>query len=245
MITASMNRDDFVCVFTKDKEKLTHVMYEKGKKLYKEMRKGFRNECIKCYDITTNNADYKMIVHVKGKVIQAKYVIIIPETKEYVLLTETAIRGVEPLLIFTTHCLKRIWERFFNEKSFDLNKCLVSYFDDTNLQIPIYRNGNDLVSVTKGGLMFQKDNSIRHTRIFKTFVSFNMMGETQKKAFEQVKIIYDNYNSIDIHSNDEITSFNKISNIIDQDYIYKIYGEYFLHKRSVKKELKTENGVTD
>jgi hypothetical protein len=246
MITASMNRDDFVHIYKKDLLKLTHITNDKGNVLIKEMRKGFRKKCIACYDITTNNATYKMILRVEGKVVQRRLFIIIPETKEYVCIPEIETEH-QPMDIYTVHCLKRIQERFLNQEYFDVNKCLVSYFNSNFPLIPIYCDGEDMVSVVKGGLLLQKIDETRNLIFAKTFVNFDMLGEAQRKAFEQVETIYERYNGIEVKNYAEawkcIKSLEMVD--IDEEYIYQIYGEYFSHKRNVKKALNVSKGITE
>ena len=146
------------------------------------MLKGMKEKIWKYYDYHTDNADYIIVIHCNraGKfgIIRFAY---IKETNEYL----TKIQCVPGYNAISVHMLHRYAERVLNNKDLSIGETLLA-FSKLNMSIVIYYDDTNFVAANERGLVLMKYDARRDIICMKTFVSLDLLKESQYSAWEKV-----------------------------------------------------------
>ncbi len=195
-------------------------------------------------DYDVNGVSYKSVIFVPniGGVLSLPY-IYLKDTNEYLfvpddIFDDPALKEL-PLHAFSVHLLKRIAERRFHDKDMGIDEILIKSGQlESNRETPIYTtpDGSSVVFATKDGIYlssYDKKTGIYH---HKTFVSEDMLGESQRKAIkslhlEDFDLSVHNWNMFGSNSAMEAFMLRKeMIESIDFQKVFSEYGEYFEKK---------------
>lgn len=184
MIVATMNGKEVLDVMKRDSDRVIAWAVHREKELFRELRKSRREIIAKSYDYHTDNADYIIILkcNKNGYVSRLRFAFI-KETLEYVVLgTANGIRG---MISYSVHLLKRYAERVLHDKSMPIHKVLLKFsFEDAS--VCIYNDNKFFVVAKEKGICLGEYDSRRDIVIHKTFVSFDLLKETQFQAWNKI-----------------------------------------------------------
>lgn len=182
MLTASMNSSDLLRILSADHEKIIKWGQYRIKELRSELLRGMKDKIWKYYDYHTDNADYIIVIHCNraGKfgIIRFAY---IKETNEYL----TKIQCVPGYNAISVHMLHRYAERVLNNKDLSIGETLLA-FSKLNMSIVIYYDDTNFVAANERGLVLMKYDARRDIICMKTFVSLDLLKESQYSAWEKV-----------------------------------------------------------
>lgn len=182
MLTASMNSSDLLRILSADHERIIKWGQYRIKELRSELLKGMKEKIWKYYDYHTDNADYIIVIHCNraGKfgIIRFAY---IKETNEYL----TKIQCVPGYNAISVHMLHRYAERVLNNKDLSIGETLLA-FSKLNMSIVIYYDDTNFVAANERGLVLMKYDARRDIICMKTFVSLDLLKESQYSAWEKV-----------------------------------------------------------
>lgn len=185
MLTASMNSNDLLRILSADHERIVRWGQYRIKELRSELLKGMKEKIWKYYDYHTDNADYIIVIHCNraGKfgIIRFAY---IKETNEYL----TKIQCVPGYNAISVHMLHRYAERVLKNKDLSIGETLLA-FSQQNMSIVIYHDDTNFVAANGKGLVLMKYDARRDIMCMKTFVSLDMLKESQYSAWEKVSEI--------------------------------------------------------
>ncbi len=236
MLTGTMNAKDFRKVYKSDRDRIYRYLYHREAELRRQMKKGFSKKCAKCYDYHTPSADYKLSMCVYSRRCIIDVYMYIKETNEYVVVTaKDALADDTCLVVFTPHYIRRMGERIHGDRNMDVNKILTYFILHSNTAINIYHKGNDYVFAIHGGISLARYDSKRELMVLKTFVSKEMLKNTQKVAFGRVASLVDKFDKFTEDESERngntsrtiLSQMGKELDEIDLEEINDIYGQYF------------------
>lgn len=240
MITGSMTGRELFEIFKKDKPKLEKFASDKARKLLRELRKGMKEYTTQCYDFKTKEqTEYKVCVFVNRSSIRNYYsdmFIYCKETNDYVcvaVLTDEE-NNMEQFS-YTPHFLHRYAERALGVGSMPINRVLAHIEREVAYTVLIYKNETSKVIATSMGLYLQKVDSKRGINICKTFISIDMLKESQIKAYivvaDLIQKYSERYTKVQRLENVRLDFANDclVRGITEKDLI-DAYGEYFINK---------------
>lgn len=212
MITSTMTADDIRRIRQEDDERLKRFIIRKQKVLRKLLKHGIKKVSC-CYDYKTRNAEYKVVVVVVKKN-GTRYSIYAHEREQNVFIDVTHKQYRFP--VFTPHFFKRVAERYY-KKEMPLNKVMAVW--SVEALVPIYQNGSRQVCATEKGVFLGL--YLEDFDVFKTYLSMDLLKETQYNAYEKVEGLIQWYK-------DEIELYGASENSFDlvMDDILESIGEY-------------------
>jgi hypothetical protein len=242
MITITMNKDELTRIFERDSSKLEAFWWSKEKVLARQWRKDMRRDIVyrKTYDVRTKNADYKCVCIVGKNIRSVSFLMHIPESNEYIPITNTTCRVSEALQAISIHTFRRISERYYHDEDFDLNKTISRYYSAPLMGLVLYINKEDckMVCATTGGLFLGIYDPTKHIMHVKTFISNDMLKGSQIEAVKRVSFILDSFPKKQAGSLQEADIIARKNSMLcckaDLDKVYEIYGEYFKDKKNAK-----------
>lgn len=231
MLVATMTSREVFDVMQKDVDRLAAFSYHKEKSLMSELRKSRREMVSQSYDYHTPNADYIIVLRCnrKGYVSRMRFAFI-EETLEYV---SSAIQGKSKGVVsYSVHLLRRYAERVLHDSSLPMRKIFLKFCQDSVFAC-IYTDKDYLVTATETGICLGKYDQTRDIIVNRTFVSRDMLKETQLSAWNKVerfvKVALDARNKYGMNSKE----FQAILRAIPQEMALsreeaaKIYASYF------------------
>ena len=182
MLTSSMNSSDLLRILSADHERIIRWGQYRIKEMRSELLRGMKDKIWKYFDYHTDNADYIIVIHCNraGKfgIIRFAY---IKETNEYL----TKIQCVPGYNAISVHMLHRYAERVLNNKDLSIGETLLA-FSKLNMSIVIYYDDTNFVAANERGLVLMKYDARRDIICMKTFVSLDLLKESQYSAWEKV-----------------------------------------------------------
>ena len=182
MLTASMNSSDLLRILSADHERIIKWGQYRIKELRSELLRGMKEKIWKYYDYHTDNTDYIIVIHCNraGKfgILRFPY---IKETNEYL----SKIQCVPGYCAMSVHMLHRYAERVLNNKDLSIGETLLA-FSKLNMSIVIYYDDTNFVAANERGLVLMKYDARRDIICMKTFVSLDLLKESQYSAWEKV-----------------------------------------------------------
>lgn len=188
MIVATMTEREITQILLNDIDRVKAFDVHKEKVLMRELRKSRRDLVAQSYEYHTNNANYILVlrVHRNGYVSRLRFAFI-EETLEYVSpITMGSVRG---LMSYSTHLLRRYAERVLHDTSLPIKTILLK-FTENFIASCIYSDGKRFVSGCKDGICLGMFDEKRGFFVFKTFVSVDMLKESQFAAWNKVESHY-------------------------------------------------------
>ena len=238
MLTGTMNAEDLHRIYDVDMLRIYNFLNHKENELRRQLKKGFSKKCAKCYDYHTPNADYKLAlcVYVRRSIFDVY--MYIKETNEYVVVTAKARQESSSCLVFTPHYIRRLSERMYGVEQTDVNKTLTKFIMDCNTSIYLYNRGLQFVFALHNGISLAQYDKKRDLMLMKTFVSTDMLKDTQIAAWVRVadyvakfdRLVEENGARYGYTYADIINKLSAEMVDINFDEITKIYGDYFNKK---------------
>lgn len=163
----------------------------------------------------------------------------IKETNEYILVTAKASQNDDACMVFTPHYIRRMGERIYGDKEMEVNKILTYFILHSNTSINIYHHDRNYVFATKGGISLAIFDERRNLMVLKTFVSVEMLKNTQIEAWNRVAGIIETFDKFveDESARNGTTTTDLLRQLsveiskLDLDEINNIYGEHFNKKK--------------
>lgn len=238
MLTGTMNAADLHKVYECDKERLFCFLHHKETDLRRQLKKGFSKKCAKCYDYRTSNAEYKLSICAYSRRSIIDVYMYIKETNEYIMVTARANLYDDACLVFTPHYIRRMGERIYGDKDMEVNKILTYFILHSNTSINIYHDDRKYVFALQGGISLAQLDKKRNLMVMKTFVSTEMLKNTQIAAWERVASIIEHFDTLTedevgrngFTSADVLYELSKEVSSLDLEEINNIYGDYFNKK---------------
>ena len=243
MIIKTMTKNELTRIFDRDTDRLESFWWLKEKILSRQLRQDMRRNIVyrKTYDVRTKNADYKCVCIIGRGVRSVSYLMHVHENNEYIPITNTTCRVSEVLQAISVHTFRRISERYYHDTEFNLDKTIARYYSCPLMGLVLYANREDrrMVCATTGGIFlgtYDPDRYIMHVR---TFVSNDMLKESQLEAVKKVVFILDSFPKKQAGSLKEAELIAHKNSVLchnaDFERVYEIYGEYFKEKKDAKK----------
>lgn len=196
MITATMNVQDIWNSVCQNRERLRDVASGVAWKLTKEARKRRVNGVWKCMDYSHDGTKYKIAVHGKRDTSWdwACY-IYCAENNMYVRMAYSAMAMmcVKKLNVqaFAPHFIRRVSERFYHDSIFDMNRTIARLERDIIVSKRLLfaclyydESTEDVVYNFLGGIALGNIDSAKRITFFKTFVSYDMLKDSQRRAYD-------------------------------------------------------------
>lgn len=185
MLASSMNSSDLLRILSADHERIVRWGQYRIKEMRSELLRGMKDKIWKYFDYHTDNADYIIVIHCNraGKfgIIRFAY---IKETNEYL----SKMQCVPGYSSISVHMLHRYAERVLKNKDLSIGETLLA-FSQQNTSIVIYYDDTNFVAANGKGLVLMKYDTRRDIVCMKTFVSLDMLKESQYSAWEKVSEI--------------------------------------------------------
>lgn len=234
-----MVASDLQKIYDCDRERIYRFLDRKETELRRQLKKGFSHKCAKCYDYKTANADYKLSLCVYSRRSIIDTYMYIKETNEYILVTAKASKNDDAYMVFTPHYIRRMGERIYGDKEMEVNKILTYFILHSNTSINIYHHDRNYAFATQGGISLAIFDERRNLMVLKTFVSVEMLKNTQIEAWNRVAGIIETFDKFveDESARNGTTTTDLLRQLgveiskLDLDEINNIYGEHFNKKK--------------
>lgn len=160
----------------------------------------------------------------------------IAETNEWI----TKQYGKYEASALTAHCLHRYSERALGQTGMTAEKVMMQMVKRNGLYIVVYADEKDnFVRACRDGIFLGRRDNARSVEVFKTFVSMEMLKQTQRAAYDEVQSLFlkqgftatdvlDKTVAIDIRRcgmYSDVMLYSKISRA------YDIYADFFKSKK--------------
>lgn len=188
MITSSMTAADIVKIRLKDNERLRTFQVNKAGELRRQLRKTGAKKISTCVDFNTPNAEYKISFNVYsgGDNFFSGVFAYLREDNVYIPMS-TPVKNKEYYMAMSPHFFNRYAERHLKKKM-TISKVMSFFFYDFMGAIGIYGDDDGrFVYAIDSGIMLGIFDFDRQILFIKTFVSLDMLKESQMKSFEKVK----------------------------------------------------------
>lgn len=191
-----MDAYDILRVANRNKMYIDEFVLTKGPKLYHEAKKRRVNAIWRCFDLTCGRVEYKAVIRTSvDKTCRLTLFAYCQESNLYIRIMPNedfaAYLRHYNTQAFTPHFIRRFSERYYHDKAFDLNQTFARMEREfsrigSGLALLLYynkRNGNTAHAFF-GGLALGTDGKEKLMTIYKTFVPYEMLGDTQRKAYD-------------------------------------------------------------
>lgn len=188
MITASMTANEIRRVRNMDESRINNFQMRKADELKREMKRQNVKGISKAYDFSTPNADYCIAIGVqRGDVFASGVFVYIQETNEYVPMSRTSALH-EDCFAMSVHFINRYAERYL-KKRMPPKKVLAKFFTSFigAVRIHIDEAKNRAVFAVPEGLILATYELGKHVIHYKTFVSLDMLKDTQLKSYGKIR----------------------------------------------------------
>lgn len=187
MITASMTANEMRKVRLMDESRINAFQLQKAEELKREMKRQKVKSMAKVYEFTTPNADYFIVVSVKhGGIFAAGVFVYLSETNEYIPMTRKSSLH-DDCFAMSVHFIKRYAERHL-KKDMPPIKVLPKFFMSFIGAVRLYYDEKTrrIVFAVPEGLILATYDESKHIVHYKTFVSMDMLKESQYSSYEKI-----------------------------------------------------------
>ncbi len=237
MITASMTANEIRKVRNMDEPRINDFQMRKADELKREMKRQKVKSISKTYDFVTPNAEYCIAINVKrGDIFASGVFVYIKETNEYIPMSRTSVLH-EDCFAMSVHFIKRYAERHL-KKEFPPKKILSKFFTSFigAVRIHLDEKRNRAVFAVPEGLVLATYEMGKHIIHYRTFVSIDMLKDTQLKSYEKIrsfllgscgKIVEARNKGDDDLLEAAYVSAYKDAELLDTSEAKAIYGSFF------------------
>lgn len=186
MITDSMNAKDITSIRMKDDARLAGFQRKKANELLRLMNKQKVKFISTCYDFKTPNAEYKISIWTSGgEIFYSGIFGYVRERNVYIPMTSLEFNK-DYYMAISPHFFNRYAERHLN-KVMSVPKAMSYFFRDFFCALVIYSDDNRMVYAINDGIMLGICDNDKHIVYIKTFVSLEMLKDSQIKSYEKIK----------------------------------------------------------
>lgn len=187
MITRCMTAADIAKIRIKDNERLRTFQVNKASELRRQLRRTGARKISTCVDFKTPNAEYKVSFNVYGgENFFSGVFAYLREDNVYIAMS-TPVKDKEYYMAMSPHFFNRYAERHLKKKM-TISKAMSYFFYDFMGAIGIYGDEEGrFVYAIDSGIMLGIFDFDRQILFIKTFVSLDMLKETQLRSFEKIK----------------------------------------------------------
>lgn len=188
MITSKMNASEIAKIRIKDNERIKAFQVNKAAELRRQLGKTGAKRISTCVDFKTPNAEYKISFNVYsgGDNFFSGVFAYLREDNVYIAMS-TPVKDKEYYMAMSPHFFNRYAERHLKKKM-TISKAMSFFFYDFMGAIGIYGDEDGkFVYAIDSGIMLGIFDFDRQILFIKTFVSLDMLKESQLKSFEKVK----------------------------------------------------------
>lgn len=187
MITRCMTAADIAKIRIKDNERLRTFQVNKASELRRQLRRTGARKISTCVDFKTPNAEYKVSFNVYGgENFFSGVFVYLREDNVYIAMS-TPVKDKEYYMAMSPHFFNRYAERHLKKKM-TISKAMSYFFYDFMGAIGIYGDEEGrFVYAIDSGIMLGIFDFDRQILFIKTFVSLDMLKETQLRSFEKIK----------------------------------------------------------
>lgn len=187
MITSSMTANEISKIRIKDNGRLRAFQMRKADELRRQMKKMGLSKLNTCLDFKTPNAEYKVGFNVyPGNHFFSGIFAYLREDNAYVPMS-TMVENKEYYMAMTPHFFNRYAERYLKKKM-TISKAMSYFFYDFMGAIGIYADEEGrFVYAMDSGIMLGVCDVSRSILFMKTFVSLDMLKESQLKSYGKIK----------------------------------------------------------
>lgn len=185
MIVATMTSKEIAQVFLMDIDRVKAFASHREKELARELRKSRKEMVVQSYEYHTDNGDYILVLRLnkKGYVSRLRFAFI-QETLEYV--SPVTMGNVKGMMSYSAHLFRRYAERVWHDKSLPMKTVILKFTKDF-IGSCIYYDGKRMVSACEQGICLGEYDEKRDLIIFKTFVSLDLLKDSQLMAWNKVE----------------------------------------------------------
>ena len=184
MIVSTMSSTEIFNLMDKDLDRIRAYVVHREKELTRELRKSRRDMVSQAYDYHTPNADYVLVLRcLKNGYVSRLRFAFIKETLEYV--TIGTVGGCKGIVSYSVHLLRRFAERALHDTSLPMRKILLK-FTQQDVSSCLYYDDDFFVTACEQGICLGKFDKKREVILNRTFVSIDMLKESQMKAWEKI-----------------------------------------------------------
>lgn len=185
MIVATMTSTEILNLMEKDLDRIRAYVVHREKELTRELRKYRRDMVSQAYDYHTPNADYVLVLRcLKNGYVSRLRFAFIEESLEYV--TIGTVGGCKGIVSYSVHLLKRFAERALHDTSLPMRRILLK-FTQQDVSSCLYSDGDCFVTACEQGICLGMFDKKRGVILNRTFVSIDMLKESQFQAWEKIK----------------------------------------------------------
>lgn len=187
MITSRMNASEIAKIRIKDNERIKAFQVNKAAELRRQLKKTGAKRISTCVDFKTPNAEYKVSFNVySGDNFFSGVFAYLREDNVYITMS-TPVKDKEYYMAMSPHFFNRYAERHLKKKM-TISKVMSYFFYDFMGAIGIYGDEDGkFVYAIDSGIMLGIFDFDRQILFIKTFVSLDMLKETQLRSFEKIK----------------------------------------------------------
>lgn len=191
MITSRMNASEIAKIRIKDNERIKAFQVNKAAELRRQLKKTGEKRISTCVDFKTPNAEYKVSFNVySGNNFFSGVFAYLREDNVYIAMS-TPVKDKEYYMAMSPHFFNRYAERHLKKKM-TISKVMSYFFYDFMGAIGIYGDEDGkFVYAIDSGIMLGIFDFDRQILFIKTFVSLDMLKETQLRSFEKIKVNLD------------------------------------------------------
>lgn len=183
MITSTMTANEILDVFDKDFDRVKAFMFHKQKAIRRELLKSRKKLTTRSFEYKTDNAEYILSIFCdkKGDAHMSTFAYV-RDTNEY--LFKAAELGMRTVMSFSVHLLKRFAERELNNRELPMTEILREFNKQFFiLQVYSDKQGRRVFAMPNG-LVLGKYDTKRDMLLHKTYVSTDMLTQSQYEAWE-------------------------------------------------------------
>lgn len=187
MITSTMTADEVLKVFDQDYDRIRAYLHHKQKTIRRELLKNRRESTMRCYDYSTNNADYTLnvLINKKGDAYVNTFAYV-KDSNEYLFMIKAF--DSPTIMSFSVHLFKRYAERELKNTELTMNE-IINEFNKYLIFVTVYSDDEGRrVFAMRNGLLLGKYDKKRDMLVHKTYVSSDMLKESQYKAWEIISV---------------------------------------------------------
>lgn len=136
---------------------------------------------------------------------------------------------------YSTHFLRRYAERILGDKDIPIEKAMMLFIKRNIAQVNVYADGNDTVYASDDGIALCKYDERRSLTIRKTFVSLDMLKETQSAAYDKIRHVLDKQKGIILDAwsrreaicSSEVSYYTNALDMLSIGEAQSIYSQFF------------------
>lgn len=230
MITTSSNFSEVISFLESNKPQLksnsakVEIQWAK----LERQSKGKNTSMLHKYDIEGVTCWH--IRHGNGQMFHYGNYVVVPFAKDKYQFIEWTAQGKHPFK-YTSHFFDRYKERM-NIKG-GIKQCVKQFSKHSVSMVCIYRKNGQFVFCMDDGLVLGVEDELLQMSVCCTFVSYDLLKDSQRTAFNKVKDVVDEIRSAHIQLHKQGVSFTDSTKLIEEKFksVYEsaaeIYAWYF------------------